>query len=191
MISLPSSRSLIPAPARLQRIVLTGFMGSGKTSVGTLLAAQLGWRFADLDREIEQREGRSVPLIFSQSGEPHFRQLESLVLASLLAEQRLVLALGGGTPEHSGNRLLLTHSAHTAIVYLSADYATLLHRCRLQSTAPAAVARPVLNDPAIAEQRFHLRRPLYEHIATHTVDTTALTPEAALAVILNALHTTA
>jgi hypothetical protein len=77
--------SNVPAgPAGIDRIVLTGFMGSGKTTAGRLLAQRLGWRLLDLDNEIERREGRSVPQIFAESGEAHFRRAEAAALASVL-----------------------------------------------------------------------------------------------------------
>ncbi len=167
-------------PAGIHRIILTGFMGSGKTSTGALLAERLGWTFLDLDREIERRDGRTVPQIFAaageKGGEAHFRRLESAALASLLGRRHLVLALGGGAPETLGNRLLLEQTPHTAVVYLSANLPTLLARCSAQAADPAATARPNLADPAAAERRFHLRRPLYERIAAHTIDTADALP---------------
>jgi len=176
------------APAGVDRIVLTGFMGSGKTTVGALLAERLGWKFLDLDREIERRDGRSVPQIFRESGEAHFRRLETAALASLLGQRRLVLALGGGAPEELGNRLLLEQTPHTAVVYLSAPYATLLGRCTAQAADPEATARPVLADLAAAEARFHARRPHYERIASHSVETSRLEVEAAVEAVLGTLR---
>jgi shikimate kinase len=180
------------APAGLHRIVLTGFMGSGKTSAGTLLAERLGWTFLDLDREIERRDGRTVPQIFSatgeKGGEAHFRHLESATLASLLGQRHLVLALGGGAPEELGNRLLLEQTPHTAVVYLSASFDTLVARCTAQAADPTATARPNLSDLTLAERRFHLRRPHYERIAAHTIDTAELTLDQAADAILTALQ---
>jgi shikimate kinase len=80
------------------RIVLVGFMASGKSAVGRALARELGWRFLDFDREIARREGRSVQAIFRESGEPRFRELEATVAEELLAEEEVVLAPGGGWP---------------------------------------------------------------------------------------------
>jgi shikimate kinase len=94
-------------PAHLRRIVLTGFMGAGKTTVGRLLAARLGWDFLDLDASIESRTGLAVPSIFAAHGEAHFRQLESQALAASLGRSNIVLALGGGAPESLTNRLLI------------------------------------------------------------------------------------
>jgi shikimate kinase len=175
---------------RLDRIVLTGFMGSGKTTVGAALAARLGWTFVDLDREIERREAisgapRSVPEIFAQSGEAHFRRLESTALASLLGQHRLVLALGGGAPESLGNRLLLEQTPRTAVVYLSAPLETLLGRCASDAALPNAIHRPVL---AQADARFLIRHPLYARLAHHTILTARLDIEATTDAVLEALQ---
>jgi shikimate kinase len=195
-LELESPAALMPAtrtpsravPAHLHRIVLTGFMGSGKSTLGRQLAEQLGWRFVDLDREIERRAGGlTVPQIFAASGEAAFRRLESRALAALLGHRHLVLALGGGAPEQLGNRLLLEQTPHTAVVHLTAPLETLLARCRLEAADPAAVARPVLADPAAAQARFHLRRPFYERIASHTLDTSTLAPGQAAAALLDLL----
>src|SRR5216683_8114311 len=92
-----------PGPVPECRVVcLTGFMGSGKSTVGRILAAQLAWHFADLDAEIERESGLSVSQIFSQKGEAVFREIEHECLARILGSAserntRLVLALGGGT----------------------------------------------------------------------------------------------
>ena len=89
-------------------IVLVGFMGAGKTTVGTLLAARLGLPFADTDHVIEQRAARPVRQIFAEDGEPAFRVLEHQVVTELLTGPAVVLALGGGAAEHPGTRAVLT-----------------------------------------------------------------------------------
>jgi shikimate kinase len=178
----------VPPPPGLDRLVLTGFMGSGKTSVGRVLAQRLGWRFLDLDREIERREGRSVPAIFAESGEAAFRHAESATLVSLLGERHVVLALGGGTPEELGNRLVLEQTPHTCVVYLDAPLATLLDRCRAESATPGGVDRPLL---AEAETRFHGRRRVYQRIARHTLETSALPVESVASAILELLDAAA
>jgi shikimate kinase len=183
----PATRPALPRPDTLDRIVLTGFMGSGKTTAGSLLAERLGWNFVDLDREIEARHGLSVPQIFADHGEAHFRHLESAALASLLGQRRLVLALGGGAPEELGNRLLLEQTPHTAVIYLSAGFDTLLARCSLQATDPSATARPNLADLNLAERRFRLRRPHYERIAAHTIHTTDLSLDQTVEAVLTAI----
>jgi shikimate kinase len=158
----------------IDRVVLTGFMGSGKSTIGPLLAERLGWRFLDLDSEIERRDGRTVAGIFAESGEPHFRKLESAALAALLGRRRIVLALGGGAPEELGNRLLLEQTPRTAVVYLAAPFQALVNRCLEQ---PGAAERPVLADLSTAERRFKARKRLYERVAGHTVETADLNIE--------------
>lgn len=179
-------------PSLVDRIILTGFMGSGKTTTGSLLATLLGWNFIDLDREIERRDGRSVPEIFAASGltggESHFRRLETSVLASLLGYRKVVVALGGGAPETLGNRLLLEQTPRTAVVYLAAPFPTLLKRCTTQAADPTSTARPVLADIRQAERRFHLRHPYYQRISSHTVDTSTLTPVETAEAILHLLQ---
>jgi len=81
-------------------IVLVGFMGAGKTTVGRLLAAKLGVPFTDSDHVIEARAGKPIPRVFADEGEPAFRQLEHEVIADLLHGEDTVLALGGGAPAH-------------------------------------------------------------------------------------------
>lgn len=77
-------------------IVLTGFMGTGKTAAGQALARTLGYAFIDSDREIESRQGRSVQQIFESEGEPYFRQLEKDTIARLAQQPNTVLSVGGG-----------------------------------------------------------------------------------------------
>jgi shikimate kinase len=172
------------APAHLRRIVLTGFMGAGKSTVGRLLAARLNWDFLDLDAAIESRTGLTVPAIFATHGEPRFRQLESQALAAALGRSNVVLALGGGTPEVLANRLLLEQTPATATIFLDAPFPILYDRCMLQAlnssaSADPAQSRPVLADPATAEARF---------LARHTVDTAALTTDETVSELLTQLH---
>lgn len=189
---IDKSPSRSKTPGALDRIVLTGFMGSGKTTTGALLAQKIGWRFFDLDREIERRDGRTVPAIFSapppDGGEACFRRLESAALASMLQQTRIVLALGGGAPETQENRLLLQQVPHTAVIYLSGSFPDLLARCYEQAAQPSATARPVLADASVAERRFHLRDPLYRSIASHIIDTSELSPAATVGVVLHLLQ---
>lgn len=165
-MSLLSHRSPIDG---LRRIVLTGFMGSGKTTVGRLLADRIGWHFADLDDAIEDLLGRSVPQIFAEHGESSFRAAEVDALRKLIAESRIVIALGGGAPEAPGLRELLAGAPETAVVYLEGGFDTLYGRCTEQALDPAAVQRPLLQSFPEAEARYTRRLPLYAGIATLTV----------------------
>jgi shikimate kinase len=176
-----------PVPAGVDRIVLTGFMGSGKTTVGRMLAEQVGWTFHDLDDEIERRTGMTVPQIFAEKGEEMFRRQESAALASLLGQHRMVLALGGGAPELLGNRLLLEQTPHTAVVYLAAPLETLVARCGQQAQDSSATARPLLSEAA---ERFQRRHPIYERVAKHHVTTTEMEAPEVVSAILRTLQKT-
>ncbi len=87
-----------------ESIILTGPMGSGKSSVGKILASRLGYRFMDLDALIVEKTGKSINQIFDDEGEDKFRELESLVLSSLSGQQRIILSTGGGAVLREENR---------------------------------------------------------------------------------------
>jgi shikimate kinase len=149
-------------------IVLVGFMGAGKTTVGHLLAERLGLPFADSDEAIEQHAGRRVPQIFAEDGEPAFRALEHQVIAELLDGPALVLALGGGAAEHPGTRDRL---ARAQVVYLQVGYDQALRR------VGGDPGRPLLARPDLAAT-YQRRLPLYAAIATLTVSTDRRAPGA-------------
>jgi len=179
-----SEPSEAPAvPAHLRRLVLTGFMGAGKSTVGRLLASRLGWNFLDLDDHLEQRTGATIPQLFERHGEARFRRLESTALASALGYSKMVLALGGGTPEGLTNQLLLEQTPATFTVFLDAPFPALFDRCMLQD-----IARPVLKDPEAAELRFAARHPLYLRLARLRIDTSGSTPEQTVENLLAALN---
>ncbi len=148
-------------------IVLVGFMGAGKTTVGRLLAAKLGLSFTDSDHEIEARAGKPIARVFAEDGEPAFRQLEHEVIADLLAGQARVLALGGGAVGHPGTRELL---ARANVVYLRTSYAAAMAR------VGGDAGRPMLARPGVADLLAR-REPGYAAVATLTVDTDGRSPE--------------
>ena len=162
-------------------------MGSGKTTVGRLLAARLHWRFADLDDAVEAATRKTVPQIFSEQGEAAFRLAETNALAALLQEARLVIALGGGAPATPHNRALLAAAEGTAIVHLHAPFDVLYERCLAQAANPKSTARPLLQDRVAAEQRYQQRLPLYAAAAQHRIDVSADTPETAADAIFGML----
>jgi shikimate kinase len=170
------------APAHLKRLVLTGFMGAGKSTIGRLLAARIGWNFLDLDAHLEARTNATIPQLFEQQGEARFRRLESTALASALGYSNIVLALGGGTPEDLTNRLLLEQTPATFTIFLDAPFPTLFDRCMLQE-----IARPVLEDPAAAQLRFERRHPLYRRMAALTIATADQTPAQTVEALLQSL----
>jgi shikimate kinase len=153
-----------------RRIVLTGFMGSGKSTVGPLVAQRLGWRFADADEAIEAAAGCSIPEIFRQHGESGFRQREFEAIARLATEEHLVLALGGGAIETAALRTLLLAEPSTLVVHLEVELATTLARCR-----GTEADRPILADNANLAARYARRMPLYRQ-AHHSVAVDRLTP---------------
>lgn len=120
-----------------ERVLLVGFMGAGKTSVGLALARRLGWRFLDFDRVVEEEAGRSIVEIFAEDGEQAFRRMEDDVAQRLLHERRVVLASGGGWAATPG-RLEGTPSG-TVSVWLRVGPEEAIRRCR---TAPGR--RPLL-----------------------------------------------
>ena len=186
--SILAPAEAVTLPASLKRIVLMGFMGAGKTTVGRLLAESLGWEFLDLDAHLEARASATIPELFELHGEPHFRRLESSALANALSHTHTVLALGGGTPEQLTNRLLLEQTPGTLVVFLDAPFPVLYDRCMLQSFASPDHIRPVLASPEQAEARFHQRHPHFRRLARLTIDTTAMSPADAAQIILYKLQ---
>ena len=152
-------------------IALTGFMGSGKTSVGRLVADALGCPFLDLDDIIVKKAGRSIPEIFKADGEQGFRRLEKDALEKTVAkyaENTAVLALGGGTVTVPGAVKLLQEK--TLCIYLEADIDTLIARLQGQTEG-----RPLADENMAA--RLAQREPLYREASHVTIDTAGLTPE--------------
>ena len=173
----PAPTASLGIPPHLRRLVLTGFMGAGKSTIGRLLADRLNWQFLDLDAHLEARTGATIPQLFERHGEAHCRRLESTALASALGHDYTILALGGGTPEELTNRLLLEQTPATFTIFLDAPFPTLFDRCMLQGLNDPTVARPVLRDPVAAQLRFTKRHPLYRRLANLTLDTTDLTAD--------------
>ncbi len=117
-------------------MILVGFMGAGKSSVGRAMAEQLGWTFEDLDDRIEQRAGRKVPEIFRDSGEAGFRRAEHTALRELMQELQAtpekIVALGGGAFAQKENARLIEAGA-VPTVFLDAAVEELWRRCRHQA----------------------------------------------------------
>ncbi len=146
------------------RIILTGFMGSGKSTVGPLIAARLGWQFVDVDDVIEAEAGVAIADIFAVHGESAFRDREHATISRLSTGERLVLALGGGAIEREDTRALLLNTPGNLLVHLEVELNTTLVRCRGTENT-----RPVLADHANLAARYQRRLPLYRmaHVTVH------------------------
>jgi shikimate kinase len=144
-------------------VVLIGFMGAGKSSVGRALGVRLGWAFEDLDARIELRERRKVSDIFRDSGESEFRRAEHAALKELLGELRpavkRIVALGGGAFVQEPNVGLIEASG-VPTVFLDADAAELWRRCQNQAGLQA-VERPLFGSTQSFRELYQFRRPHY------------------------------
>jgi shikimate kinase len=167
------------------RILLIGYRGTGKTTVGQLLAAALGWEFVDADERIEAAAGRSIADIFAAEGEPGFRDREAAVLTELCAGDRRVIATGGGVVLRPANRELLRRSGFVAWLTGSPDA---LWR-RTQADPTTAARRPNLTAAGGVEEVVNLlavREPFYREVASAAFDTDTRSPEQVAADILTA-----
>ncbi len=167
------------APHR--NIVLIGFMGSGKSSIGKRVAAQLGFQFVDTDALLVAREGREIAAIFAQDGETRFRELETGVLESLGGNTRCVISTGGGVVVRPENRALLRTLGFT--VWLTASEDVIFERVSRNSKRPLL---HTANPRETVTQLLAARRPWYEEAAQFTVDSTALSHGAAAEMIVTA-----
>jgi shikimate kinase len=153
----PVLRGGVPRPSI---VCLAGFMGSGKTTVGTLLARQLAWRFVDLDDRIEESSGLRISEFFERFGEPAFRALEAEQLRAVLGratetKESLVLALGGGTYAQQGAPEFL-RTQGIPVIWLDASIESLLARCMTMS------GRPLFRDEASFRALHSQRLPSYQ-----------------------------
>jgi shikimate kinase len=156
--------------ARVPILCLAGFMGSGKTTVGTLLAQHLAWRFVDLDDRIEEAAGLTIPEIFERLGEPAFRKLEADQLRAALGrasehKESTVLALGGGTYAQPGCPEFL-RSAGVPVLWLDSPLELLLSRCMTMT------GRPLFRDEVSFRALYAQRLPSYQ-LANSRVDSSA------------------
>ncbi|MBJ6631423.1 shikimate kinase [Streptomyces sp. I5] len=163
------------------RLVLTGPMGVGKSTVGQLLAERLGVGYRDTDDDIVAAEGRAISDIFVEDGEPAFRALEKDAVRQALASHHGVLALGGGTVLDPDTRALL---AGERVVYLSMDVEEAVRRTGLGAARPLLAVNPRKQWRELMEARRHL----YEETATAVVPTDGRTPEEVADAVLDALE---
>jgi shikimate kinase len=174
-MSRPEHAMGSPLETRRQRIYLTGFMGSGKSTIGPILANTIGYEFADVDRAVERAVGKTVNEIFLESGEDRFRLLERDILARLAVRSRLVIALGGGTIMDEENFRLVTGTG--IVVYLKSSPEQLFRRVHRRDDRPVLRDREGqrLDDERLRQRiqdLYQLREPVYAQ-----ADFTVLTGE--------------
>lgn len=156
----------LPSDTVSGNIILVGLMGSGKTSVGKVLARLLGKTFVDSDHEIERATGVRIPVIFEIEGETGFRARERRMIDQLVARDNLLLATGGGAVLSRENRDTL--HANGTVIYLRAPVKSLLKRTQRDRSRPLL---QVADPAAKLAELFEQRDPLYREVAHLTVDT--------------------
>ena len=164
---------------RAPAIYLVGFMGSGKTTVGRLLAQRLGWRFVDLDDDIEAAEGAAIRTIFEERGEAEFRRAEARAIAARVDEARrghpMVIALGGGAFAEPENAKLVKE--HGIAIWLDCPFS------RVRQRVVDDGVRPLARDPERFRELFEKRQAAYAQ-ADYRVPISSDDPEEALRSIL-------
>jgi len=165
------------------RVILIGPMGSGKTTIGSLLAEKLGLSFRDTDHLIEEQEGKTVSQIFLDQGEDAFRVIEKRVLREELLTDGTVLSLGGGAPisidAQSALRAIASH-----IIFLDISLSTVAPRIGFNRDRPL-----LLNNPRGQWQTLmEARRPIYEAIADATINVDDKSEEEIVTIALSSLE---
>ena len=153
-------------------VILTGFMGTGKTSLGKLLATKLGRPFVDIDKKIEAEQKLSIPKIFERFGEEHFRALEKVAVKELSERRGLVIATGGGTIKDEENLRLLKNSG--VLICLTTEPEEIFNRTARRGE------RPVLdgggNERLETIKKLLAERKKFYDCADYQVDTTEWSP---------------
>lgn len=159
-------------------IVLVGVPGAGKSTVGKLLADELGREFFDSDVEIETRLGKSVSDIFTQDGEATFRENEAEVIAELLAQDKRVVSLGGGSLLNASTRALVSSST---VIWLVVNLAGAVSRVGLNRNRPLLLG----NVRGQLADLMQAREPLYVEVATYRVDTSEMSASDVVTAIID------
>ncbi|MFB2764950.1 MULTISPECIES: shikimate kinase AroK [Marinobacter] len=166
-----------------ERVVLVGPMGAGKSTIGRMLAKELGYRFLDSDRIIEERCGANIPWIFDVEGEDGFRQRETAMLDELSQVQGTVLATGGGAVMRPENHALLRKNA--VVIYLKTSIEQQVERTRKDRN------RPLLqnDDPeGVLRRLFAVRDPLYTKLADIVMFTDRKSPRLVVRQLVNRIN---
>ena len=160
-----------------RNIVLVGFMGTGKTTVGQLLAKQTGMPLLDMDTLIEQRAGKPITDIFAQDGEPHFRELERTITRELAAKEGQIISTGGGIVLNPDN--ITDYEKTGLVICLLASSETVMERVKHDTTRPLLAG----DKQEKIIQLLESRKPLYEAVA-RKVNTDGIDPETIAAQII-------
>ena len=165
----------------MENIILTGYMGSGKTTVGRNVAKMTHYTFVDTDEMIVEQQHRSISEIFAEEGEQAFRDMETALLGQLIAEKRehLVISTGGGMPLRTENQQLLARLGK--VVYLKASPVTIYNRIKGDTTRPLLQCENPLER---IEEMIVERSPLYEAGAMFIVEVDELSQSEAASEIL-------
>jgi shikimate kinase len=155
-----------------QNVILIGFMGTGKTSIGRQVAQSLGFEFVDTDEQIVEIAGKPITGIFSEDGEDHFRQLETEILRSTTSCGNKVISTGGGAVLREENRRLLSAAGY--VIWLNASPKAILERVSRNRERPLLqTADPLGTIETLLSQR----RQYYLETADFTIDTDELSPD--------------
>ena len=160
-----------------RNVVLVGFMGTGKSTVGRLLAEKLGWSFVDTDKFIEREQGMTIPELFERSGETVFRTLETDAIRRVIDEGNQVIATGGGAVLAEANRTVMLQGGY--VIALKADKSAIIERVGKDSGRPLLQGDVEGRVTRLLEER----RQAYD-FADLIVDTTGLSPEQVADIIL-------
>jgi shikimate kinase len=171
----------------IPNLFLIGYRGTGKTTVGRLIAAHLDWTFVDADALLEERFAKSIRQIFADEGETGFRDKESAILQAICQNRQQVIATGGGVILRAENRDLLRQAGRC--VWLTASAETLWRRLQLDGTTTER--RPNLTSGGLSEieELLSKREPFYAECADWTVSTETAAPEELAAGIAALLKT--
>ncbi|MHC5225828.1 shikimate kinase [Ignatzschineria sp. LJL83] len=166
----------------ITNIFLVGPMGSGKTTVGKLLAQELAYHFKDSDHQIEKITGVTIPYIFEMEGEEGFRDREVKMIEQLCDMEGIVLSTGGGVVLREENRIALAKNG--IVIYLNVPPASLYERVRFDTQ------RPLLkndNPQAVLEKLFDVRDPLYREIADYIIFSDNISPKVVVSAIIDGI----
>lgn len=164
---------------RQRNLTLVGPMGAGKSTIGRLLAKELGLLFQDSDRIIEERTGAGIPLIFELEGEAGFREREQQVIGELMQQRGMVLATGGGAVLRPENRAAL--AAGSLVIYLHASVEHQLERTARDRNRPLLQTE---NPGQVLQDLLAVREPLYREIADIIIETDTRPPRMVVQEIL-------